>query len=509
MSIPASHIVQVNPAVVGTGGNPLALNGVILDQSVFIPTGSVLTFASSDSVASYFGIGSTQEALAQIYFLGFDNSTIKPDTLFIAPYAAAARAAWLRSGTGLTLAAVKACGSGTLIITIDGTARTTASIALSGVASLTAAATAIQSAIVAAGATAATCEWNATLSTFIISSGTTGASSTIGFASGTLASGLLLTQATAASVSQGSAISTPATAMANVKNATQNWATFTTSWEPDTENKTLFADWVNAQNQRYEYVAWDSDANAVVASASTTFGAIAKAAEYDGVFCISGSSSYMAAQGTTLAAEALKLAVFKLGATASIDFSRTNARITFAFKSQSGLVATVADLQEAENLQANGYNYYGSFATANDQFTFLYDGQITGKWKYSDPYVDQIYMNSQFQLALLSLLKSANSVPYNQLGYSLIRAAMMDPINQAINFGAIRSGINMSSQQRALINMAAGVDIDRTIEQEGWYLQIKDPGAQVRGNRGTPVINFWYTDGGSVHKIELASIDIL
>ena len=32
---------------------------------------------------------------------------------------------------------------------------------------------------------------------------------------------------------------------------------------------------------------------------------------------------------------------------------------------------------------------------------------------------------------------------------------------------------------------------------------------QVRGLRGTPVINFWYTDGGAVQKISLASINIM
>ena len=33
MTIPASDIVVVNPGVVGSGGNPLALNGVILSKS--------------------------------------------------------------------------------------------------------------------------------------------------------------------------------------------------------------------------------------------------------------------------------------------------------------------------------------------------------------------------------------------------------------------------------------------------------------------------------------------
>jgi hypothetical protein len=42
----------------------------------------------------------------------------------------------------------------------------------------------------------------------------------------------------------------------------------------------------------------------------------------------------------------------------------------------------------------------------------------------------------------------------------------------------------------------------------GYYLQILDPGAIVRGGRGSPKCTLWYTDGGSVQKINLASIDV-
>jgi hypothetical protein len=134
---------------------------------------------------------------------------------------------------------------------------------------------------------------------------------------------------------------------------------------------------------------------------------------------------------------------------------------------------------------------------------------MSGKWKWLDTFVDQVYLNAQFQLALLTLLTSIKSIPYNQAGYSLIRAAMIDPIAAALNFGSIRVGINMSASQKAQVNQAAGQDVSAIIEQQGYYLQILDPGAQVRGNRGTPVINFWYTDGGAVQKISLASIDIM
>ena len=492
MTIPASDIVVVNPGVVGSGGNPLALNGVILSKSAYLPAMAVQTFASADAVSAFFGPASTEYALAQIYFLGFDNSTIKPGTLIFAPFVDTARAAWLQSGSlsGMTLAQLQAL-SGSLTVTFNGTAKTAASINLSAATSFSNAATIIQAAFTTPNFTVA---WDAVKSCFIFTSSTTGTASTIVEATGTIAAGLKLTSVTGAILSQGDDVDTPATCMDMVKSKTQNWVDFMTIWEPVTADKTAFAVWTNNQNQRYAYIVWDTDAQAIVNGSTTNFGYLAKTAAYDGVVPVYNS---------------VQLAAFVLGSVASIDFSRTNGRITAAFKSQPGFTATVTDQQIAANLLANGYSFYGAYATANDNFNFLYNGQMTGKWKWLDTFVDQVYLNSQFQLALMSLLTSVKSIPYNESGYSLIRAAMIDPITAALNFGAIRAGISMSASQKAQVNQAAGLDVSTTIEQQGYFLQILDPGAQVRGNRGTPVINFWYTDGGAVQKITVASIDIM
>jgi hypothetical protein len=67
----------------------------------------------------------------------------------------------------------------------------------------------------------------------------------------------------------------------------------------------------------------------------------------------------------------------------------------------------------------------------------------------------------------------------------------------------------MSAQQKAVVNQSAGKDVSSIIEQQGYFLQILDPGSIVRGQRGTPVVNFWFTDGGSIQKITVASIDII
>lgn len=493
-SIPASEIVTVNPGVLGAGGNPLSLNGVILSKNPLIPTLSAQSFSGPDAVSSFFGPASAEYALAQTYFLGFDNSTIKPSKLWFAPFADVARSAWLQSGSfaGVTLTQLQAL-TGVLVVTVDGTTKTSATINLSAASSFSNAATLIAAGF--SGGSAPTCTWNAVNSTFTLTSPTTGPTSTITFATNTLSAGLLFTSATGAIISQGVAIDTPTTALNALKAFTQNWGAFMTLWEPDLTTKELFAAWTAAQNQRYAYIAWDTDAQAIVNGSTTNFGYIATVVnKYDGVAVFYNSAA---------------LAALELGVIASTNFNQLNGRITSAFKSQTGFTPTVTDQQIAANLLANGYSFYGSYATANSQFNFIYNGQMAGKWLWIDTFANQVYLNSQFQLALLTLLTNVTSIPYTQEGYSLVRSAMIDPITAALNFGAIRAGVVLSALQKAEVNQAAGLDAATIIQQQGYYLQILDPGATVRGQRGTPVINFWYTDGGAIQKITLASIDII
>lgn len=494
MYIPASDVVVVNPGVVGSGGNPLALNGLILTKNSLLPTKSVQSFAGAAAVSAFFGPASPEYALSQIYSLGYDNSTIKPGALLFAPYVDVARAAWLQSDSlaAVSLTQLKAIAPGTLTLTVNGSVKTSATINLSGATSFSNAAALIQ-----AGFTAPnnpTCVWNAVNSTFTLTSPTTGDTSTITFASGSLADALMFTAAAGALLSQGQAVDTPASAMNAIKAASQNWVDFMTLWEPTITEKGQFADWSNAQNQRFMYVVWDTDPQAIVQNSAACFGAVAKTAAYDGVMCVYNSK---------------ELAAFVLSCVGSIDFTRANGRITAAFKSQSGFTPTVTDQQIAANLLANGYSFYGAYATANRQFNFLFDGNLPGKWKWLDTFINQVYLNSQFQLALLSLLNSVGSIPYNEDGYSLVRAAMTDPIDSALSFGSIRQGVTLSAPEKAQINQAAGRDVSPILEQRGYYLQVLDPGQQVRVIRGTPVINFWYTDGGAVQKINVASIDVL
>lgn len=342
---------------------------------------------------------------------------------------------------------------------------------------------------------------------FWVKAVTNGPLSAAAFATGSAAASLKLTSATGAILSQGAAAATPAGVMNAAVAITQNWAPFMTSFDPDGgsgfANKEAFAAWKNSKNNRYAYVCPDFDA-APTASVPAT-GSLGYALQQNG-----DSGTFLLWEPSDLNQAQLALAY-----PSSLDFSQTDGRTTMAFREQDGLVPGVTDETVAANLggspqqtasYGNGYNYYATFATANDRFTGMQRGTVTGDFRWYDSYVDQIWMNSQFQLALMTLLKNSRSIPYNDQGYGLISAALQDPINQALNFGAIRTGVPLSAQQAALVNQAAGAKIDGVLSTRGWYLKIGVATAQTRQARGTPPMTFWYMDGGSVQSFNLASI---
>lgn len=509
MTIPASQIVQVNPGVVNAGGEGLVLNGLFLTENLAMPVGKVLSFVSTAAVAAFFGPASAEAAAAAIYFAGYANSTLQPSAMLFACYNAAARAAFMVSGSwaGIALSVLQALSPGTLTITVDGTPLTSSSINLSGATSFTNAASLITAAFTSPGFTFT---WNTVTSTFQVTDNTTGSSSTITFATGAMAAGLLLTQATGAQLSQGAIADTPATAMTNAAGLSQNWVSMVTLFEPNLSAKQAFAVWFNGQDQQYIWLAWDSDVTASESPVDNgSFGALALIAEYNGVACIGGDPAAVPV-GSTLAALVENVAIFVAGSIASINFQQTNGRTTLAFRSQGGTVPTCLNAETAANLLANGYSFYGGYATRNQGFTFFYNGNMPGDFPWIDTFVDDAWMNDQFQVTLMTLLTTVGSVAYNAPGYGLIRTALVGgPIAAALNFGAIRAGVTLSSTQIADVNQQAGQAVDQIISSQGYYLQILDPGATVRQDRGSPIVNFWYTDGGSVQKITVASLDIL
>lgn len=570
-SIPASAIVAVTPGVISAGGSALDLSGLVLTTNPRVPIGTVASFPSYLATAAFFGATSQEAGIAAVYFLGFTNSNVKPGALLFSQYPIAAVGAYLRGGSvaALSLAQLQAL-SGVLAVTIDGTLRTSSAINLSAATSPSNAAQLISTALGGAGPVGATftgsitatvmtvtamttgaiavgqtisggtttggtsvvaqltstetsgalglrgtytitptqtvasasltatnpvVSYDSIAGAFVVSSGTTGTASTIGFGSGTISTGLALTSATGAVTSQGAIASTPAGAMNAIIGQTQNFATFMTAFEPSTSDCVAFASWVNSTVDRFVYVMWDTDITVTTSSYAASAGGLIQAANYSGTIPLYEPSD-------------INLAAFQMGAIASIDFTETNGRTNMKFRGQTGIPAQITNQTIAAQLEANGYNYYGAWATANDRFVFLSPGQISGPFKWIDSYVNQIWLNNAFQLAILSFMTQVKSIPYNDVGYASIEAACMDPINQGLNFGAFYANVPLSAAQIDEVNNMAGLKIDTVLSTRGWYLQIKPALPQVRAARGSPPCTFFYMDGESVNTINLASINV-
>lgn len=375
-----------------------------------------------------------------------------------------------------------------------------------GIYTLSAVATTESAETVTVAGPSVTVTYSSQLNAFTVQSPTTGVNSSVGFATGTLAADVLFTQATGAVLSAGAAATTPAAFVALVQSKTLNWAGLTTVFDPDAGAqggpvKVAFAQAISAVSpagsERFFYVGEDTDITVTEGPAPTSFAGLTES--LNGRIAVYGGGQAIYGQ----------VAAFFCGMAASINWAATGGRITFAEKSNANLTPNVTDEEISDTLDANGYNYYGGFATQTEAFQLSYNGQISGDWDWIDEYVDQIYINSQFQLALLSYVASVNRIPYNNAGYTSIRGAMKAPITEALNNGSIETGVTLSGAQiQALMQATGGIDISSTLYAQGWYLQILDPGAQARGNRTTPNMTFWYTDGGAIQQLTLASIDI-
>ncbi|WP_281083905.1 DUF3383 domain-containing protein [Klebsiella quasivariicola] len=494
MSIPASQLAGVIPGVLSAGGSAVDMNGLFLTDNAYAPFGQVLSFASSDDVGTYFGSDSTEHSLAKIYFKGYENCTQYPGKIMFSYWPTTGTPARLYGGSlaTVTLDELKLF-TGTFSIVVDYAPIVATDMDFSGITSFSDAAQIITDALGTGWLTCVSTVYDSTRGSFILTTVSSNKESNISTATGTLADKLRLSDTTGASTSPGADPLSPAEVLDSIVKVAPNWGVFTTTIEPELEDKLAFAAWANDSRYEYAYVGWDTDVAAKQSNATETFGAQVGAAAYNGTLPLWGS---------------VNTAAFALGIAASLDFNRRNGRATFAFRTQGGLASEVDDGTVASNLLANGYSYYGVYANKTNSWNILYNGAVSGSFTWMDCYINQIWLNDNLQLAMINLLMSVGSIPYETNGYTLVEAACMDPIEAALNFGAIRTGTTLSNSQKAQIKQAVGSDVSSTIISKGYYLQIDEATPEIRAKRASPTMTLYYSDGGSIQQLSLASIMI-
>jgi hypothetical protein len=462
-----SGTIEIGAAITGTG---VAANTVISNQISGTPGGigayavNNAQIVSSTTISGTFGtltvtaVGSGALAVGQVL-----------------------SGTGVTAGTTITQLGTGTGGNGTYFVNLT---QTTASTTIT------------------ANPTNATVTFDSISGAFVITSGIAGAASTIAFATGTTAASLLLTSATGAVTSQGAAATTPSAFMNALIVNNVAWVNYMTLFDPDggsgNAQKQLFAAWKNTAlgGNRFSYFAWDPDASPqTLNNAPASLGRILKANNDSGTLLIWEG-------GATVDTG---LCAFALGWAASINYNQTNGRAVLAFKSQPGLTANVTDPTSAANLIANGYNFYGAYGAANTNFIWEQNGQITGPYAWADSFQTQVWLNTFFQVQLLTLMQNSLSIPFTAAGVTLIQETCKTVILAGLAFGAFAPNV-LTPGQIALVNAQAGGNIATILQAQGYYLQVDLPSQTVQAVRGPWPITFWYIDRNAVQSINLSSV---
>lgn len=492
MSINASLIVNLTPRTINGGSSDLETNGMVLTSTYLLPTNTpAMSFVSAKAVASVFGASSPEAAFAQQYFTGLTNQQKSPSALVIGLNMQTALSAWIQSASiTATLEELQAISDGALTISINGSPIEATGIDLSGATSLSDVAS-----TVAAKLTGTTGAYNSDLNAFIFTTEQTGATATVTFATagsgGTDISSLLgLTQAAGAVLSQGVDAMTPSQNLDAIVSVTANWSQFTTLDEVTEQNVAeAYSAWADISDD-YVYIFWSSDSKMTSTLTQSTTIAAALQNTYNCTVMLYTISNAAAAAA--------------LAYPATIKWDQDQGMKVLFGKSASGIPAVVTDDTTATTLDALSVNYVGQFATRNAEFSFFNRGQTTSSmYGFYDTLIGMIWFRSKIQRACMDGFSSVNRVPYNNQGYTLIRAWISDPIRSAKNVGVIDTGLALSDSQKSQITQEVGEDISDTLYSNGYFLQIEDPEANVRAERGTPVMSLYFTYAGSTQKIDM------
>lgn len=493
MSLLASRVVQMTPRVISGGANDLETNGLLLTQSALLPAGQpAMAFSSAAAVSALFGPEAEETLFAQQYFLGVNNQQAAPSALVIGRRISEAAAAWIRGAEiSTTLTALKAISDGSLTITVDGSVQNVSSIDLSGASSLSDVAQTVATAI-----TGVTGTYDSNTNTFTFTSSTTGAESTISYATagtgGTDLSSLLgLTQAAGAVLSQGAAAMTEAQNLGAICAVTQNWVGFTTLWEAELEEIQAYAAWADTYDD-YVYFPWSNDPNleSTLTASSSPLAQIVN--QYDVVAPIYCADWHLSAMA--------------MACGASIAWTRTQGMKTWFAKSASGISPNVTDESVADALEANRINFLGQYATRNSQFQFFNRGTLSSStYGFVDVLYGSIYLRSAIQTSCMNGFKNLNRVPYNARGEALICAWCQDPINRCLENGVIDTGLELNASQQAQIMQEAGeygTTAVQAITSKGYWLKVSMPDAATRADRGAPQVTVIYAYAGSVQRLD-------
>ncbi|WP_248322033.1 DUF3383 domain-containing protein [Caballeronia sp. Sq4a] len=384
------------------------------------------SYGSLADVASDFGTTAEEYLAAALWF----EQSPQPTTVMIGRWAKTAAAGQLLGGTlsaaQQALANFTAVSSGGMKVTIDGTLKSLSGISLSGVTNLNGVASAVTTALGGAG----TCVWDAEFARFEIASATTGATSSVSFASapasGTDISALMGFTSTfsgayvSAGVAAESAISAVTLFDANYG---QQWYGLVVPSAADADHLAI-APYIEGASTKHFYGVTTQEAGALVASDTTNIAYQLKGLGYKKTAVQYSSSNAYAA-------------VSLLARILTTDYTGNNTVITLKFKQEPGITAENLNSTQANALEAFNCNVFVEY----DNNTAIIEQGVCCSGDYIDEVIGADNFAIDVQNAVFNLLyTSTTKIPQTDAGNHLIATKIEQVCAQYVNNGFLAPG---------------------------------------------------------------------
>jgi len=499
MPVNMNRVVNIIPKLIRAIGSGYKESGLLLTQDLALPYGQVFRFQSSDAVSAYFGSASPLVDAARIYFTSHDIKTKLPSELLIANFNLGNAVGWIRgSQIQRKISELNTISNGYITLNVNDKNTLISDIDFTGAVSYTEMAAILQTAIDEISPSLS-CTFDLIRQAFLIMGDS---STTLGFAVNSINVGTDVSDILGLTESAGAIISDPHTGniaisdvMDNICLDTENWLSFTTDWLPDLNSRLEFGAWNSSKynGARFIYCEYDTDGAVLTAASNADFASLAAENGYVAILPIYGQLAH---------------AMFALSCGAAVNRAETNGRYALAGKHQAGLPVTIDNSLDFDILITKGYSCYADFATAGNRFRWFQNGAILGPYKWFDALQGHVWLNDNIQVNSASIIDQIKAFPYNNDGFAMIDSALSEAANLALNNGVATRGVMISDSQKNLILAELGQDISDTLFAAGFYNHIVAPTADIRLNRGSPIVRFYYNDGGVIQKIDVISSSI-
>lgn len=487
LGLSVSDVVNVSVALSPSGAGLRNFGSLLIvgDSTVIDTQERSRLYTAITSVAADFGTSAPEYLAAQAFF----SQSPTPAQLYIGRWARTAAGARLTGGalnaaqqalsnfTGIT--------NGSLAVTVDGTVKTLSAINLSAAVSLNGVASAVQTAL----GGGITCVWDANNSVFRIASATTGASSTITFASttgsGTDISALMLLQSGNGGYTAQGIVAETALACATIQaNITNNWygLTFAASTQPVTADYVAVAGFIEALSPAHIFGITTSDGNSLIAGNSTDIASQLQALKYNRSFVQYSSSNPYAC-----------CAIF--GVAFTVNFSGANTTITLKFKQEVGIVAETLTESQAASLVGKNCNVFVNY---NNSTAIVQNGTMASG-QFFDTIHGTDWLQNNIQTTVYNLLyTSPTKIPQTNVGVSVLVAGVASCCDQAVTNGLIAPGVWNGPP--------VGVIATGQTLSSGYYVYappVATQSAAARAARQSPVIQAAIKLAGAIHSVNV------